>query len=78
MRTRYQSDFSWAEVPVFDGSGLSRARERGVTAVRGLYFQDCHGGLHLAPGRFSGIASTPNSSPAIAIQYCGQKKASHP
>ena len=35
--TGYRSDFSWIDVPVFDGAGQP-AHERGVTQSNGLYF----------------------------------------
>ena len=35
--TGYRSDFSWIDVPVFDGSGQP-AHDRGVTQSNGLYF----------------------------------------
>jgi putative flavoprotein involved in K+ transport len=35
--TGFVSDFSWAQVPVFDGAGRPM-HQRGVTACPGLYF----------------------------------------
>ncbi|MBD3884900.1 MSMEG_0569 family flavin-dependent oxidoreductase [Phormidium tenue FACHB-886] len=53
--TGYQSDFSWIEIPVFDGKGYP-SHERGVTAVRGLYFLGLPWLYTWGSGRFSGIA----------------------
>lgn len=54
--TGYQSDFSWIEIPVFDGKGYP-GHERGVTGVRGLYFLGLPWLYTWGSGRFSGIAS---------------------
>jgi putative flavoprotein involved in K+ transport len=53
--TGYQSDFSWVEIPVFDGKGYP-GHERGVTSVRGLYFLGLPWLYTWGSGRFSGIA----------------------
>lgn len=53
--TGYQSDFSWIEIPVFDGKGYP-GHERGVTGVRGLYFLGLPWLYTWGSGRFSGIA----------------------
>ncbi|MBD2459777.1 MSMEG_0569 family flavin-dependent oxidoreductase [Oscillatoria sp. FACHB-1407] len=53
--TGYQSDFSWVEVPVFDGRGYP-GHERGVTPVRGLYFLGLPWLYTWGSGRFSGVA----------------------
>lgn len=53
--TGYQSDFSWIEVPVFDGKGYP-GHERGVTAVWGLYFLGLPWLYTWGSGRFSGVA----------------------
>lgn len=53
--TGYQSDFSWVEIPVFDGKGYP-GHERGVTPVRGLYFLGLPWLYTWGSGRFSGIA----------------------
>ncbi|HEY9626364.1 MAG TPA: MSMEG_0569 family flavin-dependent oxidoreductase [Coleofasciculaceae cyanobacterium] len=53
--TGYQSDFSWVEVPVFDGKGYP-GHDRGVTGVRGLYFLGLPWLYTWGSGRFSGIA----------------------
>ncbi len=53
--TGYQSDFSWVEVPVFDGKGYP-SHERGVTPIWGLYFLGLPWLYTWGSGRFSGIA----------------------
>ncbi|MBI4783588.1 MAG: MSMEG_0569 family flavin-dependent oxidoreductase [Oscillatoriophycideae cyanobacterium NC_groundwater_1537_Pr4_S-0.65um_50_18] len=53
--TGYQSDFSWVEVPVFDGKGYP-GHDRGVTGVRGLYFLGLPWLYTWGSGRFSGVA----------------------
>ncbi|MEO0837028.1 MAG: MSMEG_0569 family flavin-dependent oxidoreductase, partial [Cyanobacteria bacterium J06642_3] len=51
----YQTNFSWVEVPVFDGKGYPR-HERGVTSAKGLYFLGLPWLYTWGSGRFSGIA----------------------
>jgi putative flavoprotein involved in K+ transport len=53
--TGYQADFSWIEIPVFDGKGYP-GHDRGVTAVKGLYFLGLPWLYTWGSGRFSGIA----------------------
>jgi putative flavoprotein involved in K+ transport len=53
--TGYQSDFSWIEVPVFDGKGYPN-HDRGVTTVQGLYFLGLPWLYTWGSGRFSGVA----------------------
>ena len=53
--TGYQSDFSWIEIPVFDGKGYP-GHDRGVTDVPGLYFLGLPWLYTWGSGRFSGIA----------------------
>lgn len=53
--TGYESDFSWVEIPVFDGNGYP-GHDRGVTSVRGLYFLGLPWLYTWGSGRFSGIA----------------------
>jgi putative flavoprotein involved in K+ transport len=53
--TGYQADFSWIEIPVFDGKGYP-GHERGVTEIRGLYFLGLPWLYTWGSGRFSGIA----------------------
>ena len=52
----YQTNFSWVEVPVFDGKGYP-THERGVTSVKGLYFLGLPWLHTWGSGRFSGIAT---------------------
>ena len=51
----YQANFSWVNVPVFDGKGYP-SHDRGVTSVRGLYFLGLPWLYTWGSGRFSGIA----------------------
>ncbi|MEM9220660.1 MAG: MSMEG_0569 family flavin-dependent oxidoreductase [Cyanobacteria bacterium P01_F01_bin.150] len=51
----YDMDFSWVEIPVFDGKGYP-GHDRGVTSVRGLYFLGLPWLHSWGSGRFSGIA----------------------
>ena len=53
--TGYQSDFSWVEIPVFDGRGYP-GHDRGVTGVRGVYFLGLPWLYTWGSGRFSGVA----------------------
>jgi len=53
--TGYQPDFSWIEIPVFDGKGYP-GHDRGVTGVQGLYFLGLPWLYTWGSGRFSGIA----------------------
>ncbi len=53
--TGYQTDFSWIEIPVFDGKGYP-GHNRGVTRVEGLYFLGLPWLYTWGSGRFSGIA----------------------
>ena len=53
--TGYHTDFSWIDVPVFDGKGYP-GHERGVTAVQGMYFLGLPWLYTWGSGRFSGIA----------------------
>jgi putative flavoprotein involved in K+ transport len=53
--TGYQTNFSWVDVPVFDGKGYP-SHDRGVTSVNGLYFLGLPWLYTWGSGRFSGIA----------------------
>jgi putative flavoprotein involved in K+ transport len=53
--TGYAMDFSWIDVPVFDGSGTP-AHERGVTASAGLYFLGLPWLHTWGSARFCGVA----------------------
>lgn len=57
--TGYQSDFSWIEIPVFDGKGYP-GHDRGVTGVQGLYFLGLPWLYTWGSGRFSGVARDAN------------------
>lgn len=57
--TGYRADFSWIEVPVFDGKGYP-GHERGVTGIWGLYFLGLPWLYTWGSGRFSGIARDAN------------------
>ena len=51
----YKTNFSWVNVPVFDGKGYP-SHDRGVTSVNGLYFLGLPWLYTWGSGRFSGIA----------------------
>ncbi len=51
----YRTNFSWVDVPVFDGKGYP-SHDRGVTSVNGLYFLGLPWLYTWGSGRFSGIA----------------------
>lgn len=51
----YKSNFSWVDIPVFDGKGYP-SHDRGVTSVRGLYFLGLPWLYTWGSGRFSGIS----------------------
>jgi putative flavoprotein involved in K+ transport len=53
--TGFQADFSWVEIPVFDGKGYP-GHVRGVTPVWGLYWLGLPWLYTWGSGRFSGIA----------------------
>ncbi|MEO0457446.1 MAG: MSMEG_0569 family flavin-dependent oxidoreductase [Cyanobacteria bacterium P01_A01_bin.114] len=57
--TGYHTDFSWIDVPVFDGKGYP-GHERGVTGVVGLYFLGLPWLYTWGSARFSGIARDAN------------------
>ncbi|MEM8612386.1 MAG: MSMEG_0569 family flavin-dependent oxidoreductase [Cyanobacteria bacterium P01_H01_bin.105] len=57
--TGYHTDFSWIDIPVFDGKGYP-GHERGVTTVQGLYFLGLPWLYTWGSGRFSGIARDAN------------------
>jgi putative flavoprotein involved in K+ transport len=57
--TGYRSDFSWLDVPVFNGQGYP-SHERGITGVWGLYFLGLPWLYTWGSGRFSGIARDAN------------------
>jgi putative flavoprotein involved in K+ transport len=51
----YRTDYSWVEVPIFDGKGYP-THQRGVTNVRGVYFLGLPWLYTWGSGRFSGVA----------------------
>ena len=51
----YRTDYSWIEIPVFDGKGYP-THERGVTNVPGIYFLGLPWLYTWGSGRFSGVA----------------------
>jgi putative flavoprotein involved in K+ transport len=51
----YRSDYTWIELPVFDGKGYP-AHDRGVTPAPGLYFLGLPWQYTWGSGRFSGVA----------------------
>jgi putative flavoprotein involved in K+ transport len=53
--TGYNSDFSWIEIPVFDGKGYP-GHDRGITGVKGFYFLGLPWLYTWGSGRFSGVA----------------------
>jgi len=53
--TGYHTNFRWIEVPVFDGQGYP-CHDRGVTAVKGMYFIGLPWLYTWGSGRFSGVA----------------------
>ena len=53
--TGYHSDFSWIEIPVFDGKGYP-GHDRGVTDIPGFYFLGLPWLYTWGSGRFSGVA----------------------
>lgn len=53
--TGYHLDFSWIEVPAFDGKGYP-GHDRGVSEVEGLYFLGLPWLYTWGSGRFSGVA----------------------
>jgi putative flavoprotein involved in K+ transport len=71
--TGYQSNFSWVEIPVFDGKGYP-GHDRGVTDVWGLYFLGLPWLYTWGSGRFSGIA---RDATYLADYITAKKKVSH-
>ena len=51
----YKADFTWIEIPVFDGKGYP-GHDRGITVVPGLYFLGLPWLYTWGSGRFSGVA----------------------
>ena len=57
--TGYHMNFSWVDIPVFDGKGYP-GHERGITPISGLYFLGLPWLYTWGSGRFSGIARDAN------------------
>lgn len=57
--TGFQTDFSWVDVPVFNGSGYP-SHDRGITSVPGCYFIGLPWLHTWGSGRFSGVARDAN------------------
>jgi putative flavoprotein involved in K+ transport len=72
--TGYRSDFSWVEIPVFDGKGYP-GHDRGITPVPGLYFLGLPWLYTWGSGRFSGIARDANY---LADDILAKRKLQHP
>ncbi|HEY2342839.1 MAG TPA: hypothetical protein VGH90_07415, partial [Chthoniobacteraceae bacterium] len=51
----YQTDYSWIEIPVFDGKGYP-SHQRGVSSIPGVYFLGLPWQYTWGSGRFSGVA----------------------
>jgi putative flavoprotein involved in K+ transport len=51
----FRSDYSWVEIPIFDGKGYP-SHHRGVTTVAGVYFVGLPWQYTWGSGRFSGVA----------------------
>ncbi len=69
----FRSDFSWVNLPVFDGKGYP-GHERGVTNLWGLYFLGLPWLYTWGSGRFSGIARDANY---LADYIIARSKVSH-
>jgi putative flavoprotein involved in K+ transport len=57
--TGFQTDFSWIDIPVFNGSGYPR-HDRGIANVSGCYFIGLPWLHTWGSGRFSGVARDAN------------------
>ncbi|MEM0982163.1 MAG: MSMEG_0569 family flavin-dependent oxidoreductase [Cyanobacteria bacterium P01_H01_bin.58] len=53
--TGFDTNFSWVEIPVFDGRGYP-SHDRGATPIKGLYFLGLPWLYTWGSGRFSGVA----------------------
>jgi putative flavoprotein involved in K+ transport len=51
----FRCDYSWIEIPLFDGKGYP-SHYRGVTTVPGVYFLGLPWQYTWGSGRFSGVA----------------------
>lgn len=70
----YKADFSWIEIPVFDGKGYP-GHQRGVTPVDGLYFLGLPWLYTWGSGRFSGVARDAHY---LADQIVAKRKVLQP
>ena len=71
--TGFQSDFSWIEIPVFDGKGYP-CHDRGVTDIKGLYFLGLPWLYTWGSGRFSGVA---RDATYLADYIMARRKVAH-
>jgi putative flavoprotein involved in K+ transport len=71
--TGFQSDFSWIEIPVFDGKGYP-GHDRGVTDIKGLYFLGLPWLYTWGSGRFSGVA---RDATYLADYIMARRKVAH-
>ena len=62
----YRTDYSWLEVPVFNGKGYP-THERGVTRRRDCTSSDCPGNTRGGPGDFQAWRVTPSTWPSASI-----------
>jgi len=73
--TGYRSDFSWIDVPVFDGSGQP-AHDRGMTQSPGLYFLGLPWLHTWGSGRFCGVANDADYLASMITQRLQRRDAS--
>ncbi|WP_373541570.1 MSMEG_0569 family flavin-dependent oxidoreductase [Chamaesiphon sp.] len=74
--TGFQTDFSWIDIPVFNGSGYP-SHDRGITSVSGCYFIGLPWLYTWGSARFSGVARDA-SYIAEHITLRGRASASSP
>ncbi|MGC1308551.1 MAG: MSMEG_0569 family flavin-dependent oxidoreductase [Phormidesmis sp.] len=76
--TGYHADFSWIEIPAFDGKGYP-GHERGVSTVEGLYFIGLPWLYTWGSARFSGVARDADYlANCLGDRIATQSKASTP
>ncbi|MGD1899022.1 MAG: MSMEG_0569 family flavin-dependent oxidoreductase [Phormidesmis sp.] len=67
--TGYHMDFSWIEIPAFDGKGYP-GHQRGISTIEGLYFLGLPWLYTWGSGRFSGVArDAAYIADRIALQH---------
>jgi putative flavoprotein involved in K+ transport len=71
----YRSDFSWIDIPVFDGSGQP-AHDRGMTQSPGLYFLGLPWLHTWGSGRFCGVANDADYLASMISQHLQRRDAS--